>query len=76
MHMFPQYLREAGYYCTNNVQGGLQPRKAGQVWDESSTRPTGRTAATGQPFFAVFNFTTTHESQIRAAAAQAGPRPG
>ncbi len=27
--MFPQFLREAGYYCTNNCEGGLQHREAG-----------------------------------------------
>ena len=36
--MFPGYLREAGYYCTNNSQGRLQPEKPEGTWDDSSRR--------------------------------------
>jgi len=65
MRMFPQFLREAGYYCTNNSKEDYNLEKPGQVWDESSTSAHWRKRTTGQPFFAVFNFTETHESQIR-----------
>jgi len=65
MKMYPQYLREAGYYCTNNVKEDYNLEKPGVVWDESSTRAHWRNRKPGQPFFAIFNFTTTHESQIR-----------
>lgn len=65
MKMFPQYLREAGYYCTNNVKEDYNITKPGQVWDESSNKAHWRNRQPGQPFFAVFNFTTTHESQVR-----------
>lgn len=65
MKMFPQYLREAGYYCTNNVKEDYNVTKPGQIWDESSNKAHWRKRASGQPFFAVFNFTTTHESQVR-----------
>ncbi|MBE0534860.1 MAG: sulfatase-like hydrolase/transferase [Phycisphaerae bacterium] len=65
MKMYPQFLREAGYYCTNNSKEDYNlPRPAG-VWDESSGKGHWRNRAAGQPFFAIFNFTTTHESQIR-----------
>ncbi|MBK9140114.1 MAG: sulfatase-like hydrolase/transferase, partial [Verrucomicrobia bacterium] len=64
--MFPQFLRDAGYYCANNVKEDYNLIKPGQVWDDSSTRAHWRNRAPGQPFFAVVNFTTTHESQIRA----------
>ncbi|WP_166826424.1 sulfatase family protein [Thalassoroseus pseudoceratinae] len=63
--MFPQYLREAGYYCTNNSKEDYNLRKPGEVWDESSRKAHWRGRKDGQPFFSVFNFTTTHESQIR-----------
>jgi uncharacterized sulfatase len=63
--MFPQYLREAGYYCTNNVKEDYNIAKPGRVWDESSQRAHWKNRAKGQPFFAVFNHTITHESQIR-----------
>lgn len=63
--MFPQYLREAGYYVSNNSKEDYNLEKPGQVWDESSREAHWRKRAPGQPFFAVFNFTVTHESQIR-----------
>jgi len=65
MKMYPQFLREAGYYCTNNNKEDYNLEKPGQVWDESSTRAHWRNRKAGQPFFAVFNFLETHESQIR-----------
>lgn len=64
--MYPQYLREAGYYCTNNNKEDYNLEKPGTVWDESSARAHYRNRKPGQPFFAVFNFTVSHESQIRA----------
>lgn len=65
MHMFPWYLRQEGYYCTNNVKEDYNLEKRGDEWDESSQRAHWRNRKDGQPFFSVFNFTTTHESQIR-----------
>ena len=34
--MFPCYLREAGYYCTNNAKEDYNLAHTGKVWDESS----------------------------------------
>ncbi len=65
MRMFPQYLRDAGYYVSNNAKEDYNLSKPGQVWNESSRQAHWRNRAAGQPFFAVFNFTVTHESQIR-----------
>ncbi|MBD3265758.1 sulfatase-like hydrolase/transferase, partial [bacterium] len=65
MKMYPQYLREAGYYCTNNSKEDYNLQKPGKVWDESSRKAHWRKRKSGQPFFAIFNFTTSHESQIR-----------
>ena len=65
VELFPAYLREAGYYCTNNSKTDYNLSGLGQVWDESSNRAHWRKRAEGQPFFAVFNFTQSHESQIR-----------
>lgn len=63
--LWPQSLREAGYYCTNNVKEDYNVEKPGQVWDVSSAKAHWKNRKPGQPFFAVFNFTTTHESQTR-----------
>jgi len=65
MKMYPQLLREAGYYCTNNSKEDYNLTKPGQVWDESSRKAHWKNRKPGQPFFAVFNFTVTHESRIR-----------
>lgn len=64
---FPEYLRAAGYFCTNNVKTDYQFPSPASAWDENSGRAHWRSAArgSGRPFFAVFNFTQTHESQIR-----------
>ncbi|MDB6074949.1 MAG: Choline-sulfatase, partial [Verrucomicrobiaceae bacterium] len=64
--MFPQLLREAGYYCTNNSKEDYNLIKSEGVWDESSKKAHWRNRKPGQPFFAVFNLLITHESQIRA----------
>jgi arylsulfatase A-like enzyme len=111
--MFPGYLRDAGYYCTNNGKEDYNLEKPEGTWDvswemgaaggarrvggpeRSANRAPGGAAADpramlaagvpdipvdpahghwrnrkpGQPFFAVFNDLTTHESQIFRSAA-------
>jgi uncharacterized sulfatase len=66
MRMYPQLLREAGYYCTNNSKEDYNLDKPGQVWDESSAKAHWKNRPPGKPFFAIFNHTMTHESQIRS----------
>lgn len=65
IQMYPQILRQAGYYCTNNVKEDYNLNPNGKVWDESSGKAHYKNRAAGQPFFAIFNHTGTHESQIR-----------
>ncbi len=65
MKLFPEYLRETGYYCTNCVKEDYNVATPRQVWDASSKKAHWRNRAPDQPFFAVFNFTETHESQVR-----------
>ena len=61
---FPRYLREAGYYCTNNVKKDYNTFDQEEAWDESSNKATYRNRPAGKPFFSIFNFTTSHESSI------------
>lgn len=62
---FPMYLREAGYYCSNNVKTDYNFANTPKgVWDESSNQAHWRNRRDGQPFFSVFNFTVTHESTL------------
>ncbi len=65
MKMYPQFLREQGYYCTNNSKEDYNLAKPPGVWDESSPKAHWKNRRPGQPFFAIFNFTVSHESQIR-----------
>ena len=63
--MAPQFLREAGYYCSNNSKTDYNLREPGKVWDDSSNKAHWKNRSDGQPFFAIFNSTKSHESQIR-----------
>jgi uncharacterized sulfatase len=74
--LYPQFLREAGYYCTNNSKEDYNCRQPGILWDESSDNAHWRNRHEGQPFFAVFNFTKSHESQIRTRPHSIGQRWG
>lgn len=62
--MHSQYFREAGYYASNNAKEDYQFRKPVTAWDDSSNTAHWRNRAPGQPFFSVFNFGITHESQV------------
>lgn len=64
MKMFPQLLREAGYYCTNKSKEDYNLTKPGQVWDVSSGQAHWRNRPAHAPFFAVFNATQSHEGQV------------
>ncbi|MFA5193260.1 MAG: sulfatase-like hydrolase/transferase [Verrucomicrobiia bacterium] len=64
---FPAWLREAGYYCSNNVKTDYNLRGEAafirDAWDVSSGKAHWRGRKPGQPFFAVFNLMTTHQSR-------------
>ncbi len=66
IHPFPQYLREAGYYCTNNSKTDYNLHwDETATWDETSGKAHWRNRkGNDQPFFAVFNLTMTHESKV------------
>lgn len=64
---FTEYMRTAGYYCTNNSKTDYQFAKdpvPASIWDECSRNAHYRNRPDkSQPFFAVFNWLGTHESQ-------------
>jgi len=64
---FSKYLRDAGYYCTNNAKTDYNFAVPADAWDECSRKAHWRKRRPGQPFFAIFNFTCSHESQIRCS---------
>ena len=63
--MYPEFLREAGYYCTNNSKTDYNLREPAKLWDASSGNASWKNRPKDQPFFAIFNSTKSHESQIR-----------
>ncbi len=64
IQFFTEILRENGYYCTNNSKEDYNMITSPLAWDESSKVAHWRNRQVGQPFFSVFNFNVTHESNI------------
>ena len=64
---FPSFLREAGYFTSNNVKTDYNVQdRAGlieQSWHRSAADAHWRQRQPGQPFFCVFNLMTTHQSR-------------
>ncbi len=72
---FTTYLRDEGYFCTNRDKMDYNFLISDQAWDVTChqrycnednlyARAHWRSAENNQPFFSVFNFSITHESQI------------
>lgn len=64
--MFSELMRRGGYYCTNNAKEDYQFEGLKAGWDENNNKAHYKNRPEGKPFFAVFNFNETHESQIWA----------
>ena len=62
---YSHHLRDAGYYCTNNSKEDYNLVKPQGSWDESGRKAHWKNAPKGNPFFAIFNHTISHESKIR-----------
>ncbi|MBC2665405.1 sulfatase-like hydrolase/transferase [Novosphingobium flavum] len=62
---YPEEMRKAGYYCTNNAKTDyncdVDPKR---VWDDSGKAAHYKNRPAGKPFMAVFNTETTHESRM------------
>ncbi len=71
MEAYPLFLKRAGYYVTNNAKEDYNLSTPADLWDESSHQAHWRNRPAGTPFFAIFNFTISHESNVRARPHQA-----
>lgn len=64
---FPAYLRNAGYYTSNNYKTDYntsdEKRLTDSSWNESSKAAGWWNRKPGQPFFAVFNLFDSHQSR-------------
>jgi uncharacterized sulfatase len=65
---FTFWLRDAGYYCTNNSKQDYQFKAPKGTWDESSGKAHWKKRPEGKPFFSVFNYTGCHESGIASTS--------
>ena len=61
---FPYYLKEAGYYTTNNNKEDYNFILPKGVWDESSKKASYKNRKSGQPFFHIQNHTVSHEQHL------------
>lgn len=61
---FPELLRRAGYYTSNNGKTDYQFGEPFTVWDANAPDADWRGRAPGQPFFAMINIMETHESYL------------
>lgn len=64
--IFTEYLREAGYYCTNNVKTDYNTSSDwSAALDEVSAKTDWRGRQPGQQFFAIFTFMQSHEEFLQ-----------
>ena len=64
IRFYPHYLKEAGYYTSNNYKKDYNTTDQPDAWNESSKEATYEKREPGQPFFHVINLSTTHESRL------------
>ncbi|MBL9202147.1 MAG: sulfatase [Opitutaceae bacterium] len=64
LRYFPAYLRDAGYYTTNNAKTDYNAAVLDGTWDANSNQAHYKNRKPGQPFFAIFNNNTSHESSL------------
>ncbi len=63
---YPDILRKAGYYCTNNSKKDYNFATEDGGWNDSGRKAHWRNRPESEtPFFSIFNFTVSHESKIR-----------
>lgn len=66
MRGYPAYFRDLGYYTSNNQKKNYNSQfdYVMDLWDESGEAAHWNKRKKEQPFFAVFNTFTTHESSL------------
>ncbi len=70
LRMFPAYLRQAGYYTSNNRKKDYNAIEGKGVWDASSAKASWRGRKADQPFFHMQSFGASHESSLHFSAEQ------
>ncbi len=63
--LFPHYLKEAGYYTTNNSKEDYNAVKGDGTWDDSSGKADWRNRKdSSQPFFHMQSHSESHEGKL------------
>jgi uncharacterized sulfatase len=76
LRMFPWYLRQAGYFTTNNSKKDYNAVEGKGVWDDSSKNATWRDRPDkAAPFFHMQTFTDSHESSLHFSEEQFKNQP-
>jgi arylsulfatase A-like enzyme len=71
------FLRNLGYYCTNNAKTDYNFKGDDRaVWDECSGKAHYKNRPEGKPFFAIFNLTISHESNLFPAVIRKNRKQG
>ncbi|WP_395095011.1 sulfatase-like hydrolase/transferase [Armatimonas sp.] len=74
---YVSYLREQGYYCTNNAKTDYNFKgNDDALWDMSSNQAHYRNRPVGKPFFAIFNIEISHESNLFPAKVKTNREKG
>ncbi len=67
MKGFPSFLRQEGYYTSNNAKTDYNSGNSKEIiqasWDESSDSAHWRKKKEGRSFFSIFNLMTSHQSR-------------
>jgi len=65
LSMYPTLLQQSGYYCINPGKTDYNLIAPKNLWNKTNKQNPWPDLKSHQPFMAVFNYTGTHESQIR-----------
>lgn len=64
LRLFQAYLRDVGYYTSNNSKEDYNAIKSDDVWDDPSGKATWRNRSDGQPFFHMESHGQSHEGRL------------
>ncbi len=64
VRFYPEWLQQAGYYCTNNSKKDYNTPDQSNAWNESGNKAHYKNRKPGQPFFHIYNLGISHESSI------------
>lgn len=64
IQFYPQLLKDAGYYTTNNFKRDYNTLDRLEEWSDYSKTSSYKNRPNGMPFFSIINLHNTHESRL------------